>query len=96
MGGFEFEVDINPDYDFEEFGTFVTAPYYGNCKATVSDNGESTITITHYFEHRTLTDDNDIANIEVKREDMSFPSNTYTFTGNIDQFDSVNTSLEQL
>lgn len=96
MGGFEFEVDINPDFDFEEFGTFVTAPYYGNCKATVANNGESTITITHYFEHRTLTDDNDIANIEVKREDMSFPSKTYTFTGNINQFNSVNINLEQL
>ncbi len=87
MGGFKFEVDINPDVDFEEFGTFVTAPYYGNCKAQVSDNGQCTITITHYFEHRTLTDDNDIAKIEVKREDMSFPSIEYTFSGNINYFD---------
>lgn len=86
MGGFEIEIDLNPDVDLDEFGTFVVNDYWGNCKAIVSDTGECEIIITHQFNHRTLIGDNDVEKIEVPRLDLSFPSETFVFKGNLEQF----------
>lgn len=86
MGGYEFEIDINPGADMDGFGTFVVNDYWGNCKAKVNDNGDCEIIITHHFNHVSLTGDNDVANVEVPRLNLTFPEQTFIFKGNIDKF----------
>ena len=86
MGGFKFSVDINPDVDMAEFGTFVVNNYHGRLEAVVADDGNATVRVVQTLIHTSLAEDNDVAKIEIVREDMSFDEATLVFSGNLSMF----------
>ena len=78
FGDYEFDMTTDPERDIAEFGGFIATHYMAHLKLSVV-NSVLTFKLSHAFDHSTSRGDDNVANYEIPREDMSFDTQYYSF-----------------
>jgi hypothetical protein len=88
-GAFEMRITSDLEQDLEEFGGFITSPYWADVVMRVDSNAQLTFKVEHRFEHRTTREDPRVQNEEIPRQDMSFDTQVYTLECDINTFNGT-------
>ncbi len=86
FGDYEFDMTTDPERDIAEFGGFIATHYTAKLKLCVK-NSVLTFKLEHSFKHATSRGDENVANHEIPREDMSFDTVVYEFETHMNEFD---------